>query len=259
MNADKTIGIFDSGMGGLSVLHRAMKDMPTADFIYYADEEHVPYGEKTKETVRGYMKDIFRFFEERNVSAVIVACNTATSTLSADFRASFPFHVIGMEPAVKLALDTYGKEKKVLVAATPITVKGEKLKKLIDKYDTGGNVDSVALPELVRFAEKGNFGSEEVYNYIEKALEGYDKKKYSSLVLGCTHFNYFKPLYKRIFGEIHLLDGNKGTVSRCISLTGQLHGEGKVEYFISGKTPSQANMEKIQKSLKRLEEVYDIN
>ena len=87
------IGIFDSGMGGLSVLHRALRMIPEADFLYYADEEHVPYGEKTREQVRGYIDEIIAFMIKKQVDAIVIACNTATSVATKEYRSQFPLPV----------------------------------------------------------------------------------------------------------------------------------------------------------------------
>ena len=99
------IGIFDSGMGGLSVLHRALRMIPEADFLYYADEEHVPYGEKTREQVRGYIDEIIAFMIKKQVDAIVIACNTATSVATKEYRSQFPLPIVGMEPAVKKAVE----------------------------------------------------------------------------------------------------------------------------------------------------------
>ena len=93
------IGIFDSGLGGLSVLHHALKVLPDAHFIYYADEEHVPYGEKSKEQIQGYVKEIIEFLIGKGVDAIVIACNTATSVATKEFRETFSVPIIGMEPA----------------------------------------------------------------------------------------------------------------------------------------------------------------
>ena len=99
------IGIFDSGMGGLSVLHRALRRIPEADFLYYADEEHVPDGEKTREQVRGYIDEIIAFMIKKQVDAIVIACNTATSVATKEYRSQFPLPIVGMEPAVKKAVE----------------------------------------------------------------------------------------------------------------------------------------------------------
>ena len=157
------IGIFDSGMGGLSVLHRALRMIPEADFLYYADEEHVPYGEKTREQVRGYIDEIIAFMIKKQVDAIVIACNTATSVATKEYRSQFPLPIVGMEPAVKKAVEEYAdRPGRILVAATPITIKGDKLHHLVDRVDKRDMVDLVALPKLVRFAEQEIFDQDQI-------------------------------------------------------------------------------------------------
>ena len=103
------IGIFDSGMGGLSVLYQAMKKMPGMDYIYYADRKNVPYGEKTEEQVKGFVDEIIKFLIMKDVDAIVIACNTATSVATKEYRECFPVPIIGMEPAVKKAVEEYIK------------------------------------------------------------------------------------------------------------------------------------------------------
>ncbi|MBQ1614766.1 MAG: aspartate/glutamate racemase family protein, partial [Selenomonas sp.] len=134
------IAFFDSGMGGLSVLHHAMKVLPHEQFVFYADEDNVPYGTKTKEQVQDYVDKAFRFLLKQDVKAIVVACNTATSVAVAKMRSLYDVPIIGMEPAAKKALDMDGT-KRVLVTATPITVKGRKMELLIEKVDKDHLVD----------------------------------------------------------------------------------------------------------------------
>ena len=129
------IGIFDSGIGGLSVLHQAMQLLPDEEFIYYADEQHVPYGEKTSEEILGYVDEIISFMISQGVEAIVIACNTATSVAAKIMREKYDLPIIGMEPAVKQAIDTYGDTNRVLVVATPITVKGKKIMELVERVD----------------------------------------------------------------------------------------------------------------------------
>ncbi|HAG03999.1 MAG TPA: glutamate racemase [Lachnospiraceae bacterium] len=257
------IGIFDSGIGGLSVYHRARKTLPGADFIYYADEKNVPYGQKPPETVRGYLKDIFGFMLEKDVKAVVVACNTATSVLSKQFRESFSLPIIGMEPAVKKAADLYSAEKKtIVVAATPNTIKGDKLKRLVQRYSEDNDIVLLPMPHLVDFAEKGVFDGEQVREYIKNCLAEVDLSKIGTYVLGCTHFNYFKKIYTDILPHsVHYVDGNEGTVNqliRVMKLDPFRQGEGKTEFYFSGRKIDAAEKEKIDNCLKLLDEVYNI-
>lgn len=227
------IGIFDSGIGGLSVLHRAIKEIPDAEFIYYADTKNVPYGEKPKEVVLELVENIMQFMANQKVDAVVVACNTATSVAIKDLRKEFVFPVIGMEPAVKKAREEY-PNKRTLVMATPITVQGEKMKGLLERVDQDHLVDMVPMPGLVKFAEKGLFEGGEVEEYITAQLQCFDLNNYESLVLGCTHFNYFKKtLQKLLPSSIHFVDGIEGTVmqlKRMLSLENDVNLSNTKDY-----------------------------
>ncbi len=253
------VGIFDSGIGGLSVLHQALRMMPGVDFLYYADEEHVPYGEKTRRQIWEYIDGIIGFMLENRVDAIVIACNTATSVATKEYRGSFPVPIIGMEPAVKRAVELYHDAPgRILVAATPVTIAGEKLHDLLEKVDREENVDLVALPELVRLAEKGAFETEEAKRYLRGELGGYPLCEYKAFVLGCTHFNYFKALYRRIFPEgVHLVDGNEGTIRQLMrKLPGgcapRADKNGGVEYYFSGKPVGKEDSIRIRKYMEQL-------
>ena len=251
------IGIFDSGIGGLSVLYEAMHLLPHEQFIYYADEKHVPYGEKTKEEIIGYVDEIIQFMIEHDCKAIVIACNTATSAAVAIMRKKYHIPIIGMEPAVKKAVDLYGSQK-VLVCATPITVKGKKMLDLVERVDKDHLVDLVALPKLVRFAERQEFESEDVLNYLKEALSSFDFDEYGSLVLGCTHFNYFKDSFHKLLPQVHLLDGNLGTINYLMKNIELEDLESSVEYYYSGQRVLGKELQRIERYLKRLEKMKDI-
>ena len=183
------IGIFDSGIGGLSVLHRAMKMMPNVSFVYYADTEHVPYGEKTVQQIRKFDEHNLNFLIDQGVDAVVIACNTATSVATKEFRAGFPVPIVGMEPAVKKAVEQYcDTGKRILVAATPITIASDKLHNLLERVDKEHDVDLLPLPKLVRFAEKGDFTSGGIEAYLCEELSKFDLEDYAAVVLGLYPF-----------------------------------------------------------------------
>ncbi len=257
------IGIYDSGIGGLSVLHRAMRKMPGTEFLYYADTKHVPYGEKTRAQIKGYVEEVLNFLISQDVDAIVIACNTATSVATKEFRNKFQVPIVGMEPAVKRALELYQDTgKRILVTATPITIAGEKLHNLLERVDTEHDTDLAALPKLVRFAEEGRFEDPEVEEYLEKSFENISLDQYAAVVLGCTHFNYFKREFRKIFpGEIHFVDGNEGTIrqlKRVLPDTPSEATETKVTYYFSGKPADPEGIKKIQTCMQQLDKVYEI-
>jgi len=255
------VGIFDSGIGGLSVLHHAMKKMPNAEFIYYADEKHVPYGEKTVEEIRGYIEEILDFLIAKEVDAIVIACNTATSVATKEFRAGYAVPIVGMEPAVKKAVELYQNTgKRILVAATPVTIAGNKLHNLLERVDKENDVDLLPLPKLVRFAERGEFESKEVEKYLRQEMEELNLENYIAVVLGCTHFNYFKDSFRNTFPEhIHFVDGNEGTINQLIRVIKEdRHPEtrGKVTYYYSGKEVTEEEKSEIENYMRQLEKMY---
>lgn len=254
------IGVFDSGIGGLTVLHQAMLALPEEEFLFYADSDHVPYGEKTKEEIIRYTDEAVRFMLLRGVKAAIIACNTATSVAIGELRRRYRIPILGIEPAVKPAVEE-NEGKRVMVMATPVTVREEKLKNLIARVDSDHLVDLLPMPKLVRFAEAENFHSPEVTAYLCGQLAKFDLRGYSSLVLGCTHFNYFKDTLREIFPEdVAFLDGSEGTANHLAevlkenSLLG--HSPQTVEYYRSGRrVTNPEELARIRRLHRRLEEM----
>lgn len=208
------IGILDSGIGGLSVLHEAYHIIPNVEYIYYADTKNVPYGLKKNDEIVACVENAINFFIRMGVDGIVIACNTATSVAVDILRQKYSVPIVGMEPAVKPAvLNT--EDKRVMVIATPVTIREEKLINLVKRVDEEHRVDLLPVPELVTFAEEMEFDSYKVEEYLKNELAEYNINDYCALVMGCTHFNYFKPIYKEIFGEqIELIDGVEGTIKQ---------------------------------------------
>lgn len=258
---NRPIGIFDSGIGGISVLHEAIKKMPKEHYIYYADTKHVPYGLKTTQQIKQYVDESIEFLIKQNAKTIIVACNTATSVDIDSLREKNTIPMIGMEPAVKPALEIE-KNRRILLLATPVTIKEKKLRKLLDQYDTNKRVDLVPMPKLVEFAEQEEFETEEVITYLKQELSPYNLEEYGTVVLGCTHFIYFRNTIRNLFpDDIVLVDGNGGTVRRLeeILKNNDILSDGlmpRIEYFYSGeKVTDKDQLEKIKKLHHRLEEI----
>ena len=257
------IGVFDSGIGGLSVLHLALRRIPGARFLYYADEAHVPYGERTPEEIVSFTDEAISFLVDQGAQAVLVACNTATSAAIRQLRQKYDLPLIGMEPAVKKAVDTYPGQRS-LVAATPVTLRGEKLRELIRRVDRQHVTDFLPLPELVRFAESGEFDSPAVEDYLRCKLESFALPEYAALVLGCTHFNYFKDSFRRLLPDtVHLLDGNAGTVRQLLVSTQFLTPEtvpgDRVRFYSSGTPVTDTTaLERLTGLMARLDKMLEI-
>ena len=218
------IGIFDSGIGGMTILHQAMTLMPRENFIFYADTDHVPYGTKSREQVIAYVDEVLRFMIRHNCKAVVIACNTATAVAAEPMRAKYRLlPIIGIEPAVKPAV-AESRGRRVLVVATPLAVHEKRLRNLVERVDDAHLVDLLELPGLVEFAERGEFVSDNVTAYLQERFSGYALDRYGELVLGCTHFNYFKDTFRALIPpQIHIIDGSLGTVRQLMRVLDARH------------------------------------
>lgn len=255
MQKNRPIGFFDSGIGGLTVLHEALKMLPNEQYIYYSDGENAPYGTRPKEEVRDLALNAVDFIAKQGVKALVVACNTATSVAIDDMRRLYDFPVIGMEPAVKPAVMSGGR-KRVLVFATELTLKEEKFKNLVARVDTNQMVDYLPLQELVMYAEHFDFDAKKIIPYLKQKLEGLDLSRYGAVVLGCTHFLFFKKSMEQVLPpEIQIIDGNRGTVNNLKNKLGDnlSDGPGSVSYFLSGKEMPPAPFERFLHFLEQQE------
>ncbi len=210
------IAFFDSGIGGLSVLRQALLSMPTHQYIYYADTRNAPYGKKTGAEVRACVMSAVEFLAGLGLDALVIACNTATSVAIKELRARFGFPIIGMEPAVKPAL-TGNQGKKVLVCATSLTLQEEKLENLIKNLNGRHKVALIALDALVTFAERFEFDTPPVNDYLMGQFAHLDWHEYETAVLGCTHFIFYRLQIERLSdGRVKVLDGNVGTIKQLM-------------------------------------------
>lgn len=239
------IAFFDSGIGGLTVLTEAMKKLPKEDFLYFADTLHVPYGTKTLPEVKRFVQESVSTVMREEIKALVVACNTATSAAIEELRRMYDIPIIGMEPAVKPAVKrSQAAGKRVLVFATSLTLSLSKYTDLVARVDDHKVVDSMPLPELVQYCEQLHFDRDEIERYFSRKLSGIDLGQYSTIVLGCTHFPYYKGILKQILPpHIELIDGSRGTVERLCALIGDSSSHareyaGHIEFRCSDENPA---------------------
>lgn len=248
------IAFFDSGLGGLTVLSEAMKELPQEDFLFYADTLHVPYGTKAKEDVKSYIHHAMETIMKEEVKAIVVACNTATSMAISDLRKAYPIPVIGMEPAVKPAVEiNRSSGKRILVLATPLTIKESKYRDLVRRVDSMHIVDSLPLPELVEHCEALNFDQKVMKDYFTKQFESFDMNEYGTIVLGCTHYPFYKSILSDLLPDhIRMIDGSKGTVNRLIQVLSDndlLSSSGNRDVTLFNSRQSMEYTEKMKKAL----------
>lgn len=214
INNNAPIGFFDSGLGGLSVLKKALEIMPNENYVYYGDSKNAPYGEKTSQEIRSLSFDATEFLMKKDVKAIVIACNTATSAAVNELREYYKeVPIIGIEPALKPAIE-HNKTGAIIVMATKATLTQEKFKKLMDEYGKHRNVIPLPCPGLVEFIESGNFNGDDVKEFLRERLNPYLTKEISSIVLGCTHYPFIKDILQEIVGEnVDIIDGSEGTVN----------------------------------------------
>ena len=232
------IGVFDSGIGGVSVLKHLRQLLPHEDLLYCADSKHAPYGNKSPEFIRERSHALTRFLIGQGAKAIVVACNTATAGAIASLREHFSLPIIGMEPAVKPAVEKVDS-RRVLVFATPITVREKKLHDLVERLDSEQTVDLHALPVMVEFAEKFIFDEDIIIQYLLDEFAKYDLREYSAVVLGCTHFIFYRKHFMKILPQgVEIIDGNIGTVNRLMTLLENrklgCSSKGSLEFYCSG-------------------------
>ncbi len=194
------IGIFDSGVGGLSVLRAIRARLPGEAVIYVADQGHVPYGPRTLEEVRGFSAEITRFLIAQGAKLIVVACNTASAAALHFLRQQFPeMPFVGMEPAVKPAAETTHSGV-VGVIATPATFQGELYASVVERFAQGVTVLQDACPGLVAQIEAGDLEGPQTREILERALAPMLARGADTLVMGCTHYPFVIPLIQCIAG-----------------------------------------------------------
>jgi glutamate racemase len=199
MNAP--IGIFDSGVGGLTVLRSIRDQLPNQDLIYVADQAHVPYGPRTLEEVRGFADAITRFLMGLGCPLIVVACNAASAAALKTLRQTFPdTPFVGMEPAVKPAAEQT-QTGIVGVLATPATFQSELYASVVERFANGVEILQDPCPGLVGQIEKGDLQGPQTRLILEKAIRPMLEKGIDTIVLGCTHYPFVIPLIQEIAGE----------------------------------------------------------
>jgi len=227
----RPIGVFDSGVGGVSVLRELVRLMPQEHYLYFGDSANAPYGEKTTEQVRQLTMAAAERLIKRGVKALVVACNTATSAAIHVLREKYPdMVVIGIEPALKVAADRFPKGN-IGVMATSVTLREEKFQHQTERFPDA-RIYPIPAPGLVEKIEGGLLKDKQTYELLEKLLLPY-QGRLDALVLGCTHYPFAAALIGEILGpETVLLDGGAGTArqtKRCLEAAGLLNeGRGSI-------------------------------
>ena len=237
---EEAIGVFDSGVGGISVLRELITQMPGENFLYYGDSANAPYGSKATEQVRHLALAAAEHLMKQGIKALVVACNTATAAAIGQLRQQYPDTiVVGIEPALKLAADRFPTGR-VGIMATEVTLREEKLAHQMERFPQL-RVERIPAPGLVELIELGQADSPQTEALLRSLLTPY-AQKLDALVLGCTHYPFVKQTIRKILGtDTLLLDGGEGTARqtrRCLEEAGLLRqGEGSVSVENSLQSP----------------------
>jgi len=235
------IAVFDSGVGGISVLRHLRRVMPGEKYLYFGDSANAPYGTKSKEEVKKLTFAAAERLMQRGIKALVVACNTATSAAINELRSAYPdLIVIGIEPALKLAVDQFPGGR-IGVMATPMTLKEEKFARLMHRYGETCVVHKIPAPGLVELIESGKADSAETEELLKKLFAPY-QNQLDALVLGCTHYPFAAKAISKVLGEaVTLLDGGDGTAretKRRLKEAGLLE-EGTEELVITNSSGNE--------------------
>ena len=218
MHSEWPIGVFDSGVGGLSVLREIHHLLPHEDLIYVADSAHAPYGDKPKEFILERSRAIVEFFLSCNVKAIVVACNTATAAAVKELRSIYHLPMVAMEPAVKPAAEQT-QTGVIGVMATSRTINSNNFQILFTRFADQAKIIPQACPGLVDQVEQGDLNGPETYKLVAQFVQPLVAQKADILVLGCTHYPFLKPVIQELAGpDIKVIDSGWAIARRLHSL-----------------------------------------
>ena len=243
------IGIFDSGVGGLSVLRVIRQQMPEEDVIYFGDQGHVPYGPRPMEQIQMFSEEITSFLLNKGSKLIIVACNTASAAALRYLRKRFPkTPFVGMEPAVKPAAE-HTQTGKVGVLATPATFQGELYASVVERFGAGVELLQHTCPGLVAQIERGELDTPATQAILKEALSPMIEKGIDTVVLGCTHYPFVIPLIQQIVGEkVRVIDPAPAVARQArhlLETSGMRNlnnARGEVQFFTSGEQRAMQSM-----------------
>jgi glutamate racemase len=233
------IGVFDSGVGGLSVLRHIRQLLPNERLIYVADSGHVPYGDKSREYIEERSLILTHFLQQQGADAIVIACNTASAAAAATLRSRFNIPIIGMEPAVKPAVSA-SRNGIVGVLATTGTLASARFAALLERYAGAGEIITQGCPGLVEQVEKGELNSSQTRTLIERYTAPLLARGADTLILGCTHYPFLAALIAEVVGSNVALVDTGAAVARQLQrriqdeIPARISATACAEFFTSG-------------------------
>ncbi|NLY37610.1 MAG: glutamate racemase [Tissierellia bacterium] len=249
----KKIGVYDSGMGGLSLLARLIRDMPSYDYIYYGDAANAPYGEKSREEIQSFARKAVKELITLGCESLVIACNTATSAAEDILREEFDLPIFGMEPAISRAMASRDKGT-LLVLATSFTLNSPRFIKSAKNFENQRKIIPMPGPTLVRLVEDSIVEGEEIRQELEKMSQGIDLHTVDGIVLGCTHFLFLEKEIQRFFGpHVKIYDSHGDTLALIDNGLGRGQGGGSYRLISSaGKDREEKSQWMLENYLREL-------
>lgn len=242
------IGLFDSGVGGLSIWHEIAAQLPDESSVYFADQGHIPYGPRPMHEIRAFSEAITRFLLKQGCNIIVVACNAASAAALTHLRDTFPgVPFVGMEPAVKPAVQTTHTGR-VGVMATPATFQGKLFASVVERFASGVQLVKQVCPGLVEQVEAGRLGTPDTEALLREYLTPMMTADVDTIVLGCTHYPFLAPAIQRIVGPgVSVIDPSPAIarqVGRVMEQRGLLSasGEARRVFYTSGDAAAFAEM-----------------
>lgn len=249
--ADQPIGIFDSGVGGLSVLNHIHQLLPHENLLYIADSGHAPYGCQAESYIEQRSRVITEHLLTQGAKAIVIACNTATASIIEKFREQYGVPFIGVEPGIKPALEIT-KNNNVGIMATSGTLSSERYNELSQRFGEAVNLYHQACPGLADQVESGLLDTPETISLLEKYLSLLIAKQVDTIVLGCTHYSFLRSSIQKIINDsIHLIDTSQAIAEQLVRVLQQdalqrTSGGGNIAYFTTGSIKhTQATMARL--------------
>lgn len=256
---DCPIGVFDSGIGGLSVLREIHQLLPNENLIYVGDSAHAPYGDRSAKHVRDRSQAIADFLLDQGVKAIVIACNTATAEAAEQLRQTMDVPVIGLEPAIKPATQL-SKSGIIGVLATQRTIDSERLLGLTERFAKDKKVLAQACPGLVERVESSELESQETLNLLKQYIQPLLDQGVDALILGCTHYPFLLPAIRKITGdEIQILETGKPVATHLKNVlkhnnlkNSSVDAQQKVKLAFYNSVKNRQHHDLIQKSMQTL-------
>lgn len=240
MTNSSPVGIFDSGVGGLSIAKEIRRLLPYEDLLYYADSAYCPYGEKPPALIKQRVFTLCDFLLSKGAKLLVVACNTASIVSLDDIRQHYNVPVVGVEPAVKPAVAAT-KTGTIGVLATGVTLSGDRFSSLVRRFCSKTNVVTQPCPGLVELVESGQVNSTKAKRMLLTYLEPLLAQNADTIVLGCTHYPFLKPIIQQIAGpDVTIIDTGKAVARQTSRVLEQMDLSntkflpGKESFFTSG-------------------------